>query len=58
MNKKEIDAPTLVLIIIIMMAIINGLTSCKSSKTVYELKNGWSQMPTKSEITGWNYTSK
>ena len=28
MNAKKIDTPTLILIVILMMGLINGLTSC------------------------------
>ena len=57
MNKKEIDAPTLVLIIILMMALINGLTSCSTAK-VYKIKDQWSAAPKTSSATGWSYSKK
>jgi hypothetical protein len=58
MNKKEIDAPTLVLIIIIMMAIINGLTSCASNRIVYQQDldgKVWKTHSTISAMTGYKY---
>jgi hypothetical protein len=58
MNTNKIDTPTLILIMILMMALINGLMSCTSSRTVYQIKNGWAPHPTKSSATGWTYTSE
>ena len=57
MNTSKLKTEQLILIIIIMMALINGLTSCSSSK-VYKIKDGWSKMPTKSNLTGWVYENK
>jgi hypothetical protein len=58
MNKNKIDTPTLILIIIIMMGLINGLTSCTTGKAVYQTKIGWQSMPSKSSATGWTYKDK
>jgi hypothetical protein len=58
MNTNKIDTPTLILIMILMMALINGMMSCTSTKVVYQVKNGWSKMPTRSTSTGWVYDGK
>jgi hypothetical protein len=42
MNTNKIDTPTLILIIILMMALINGLTSCSTRQIAHT--------PTKREI--------
>jgi hypothetical protein len=42
MNTNKIDAPTLILIIVLMMALINGLTSCSTRQITHT--------PTKREI--------
>jgi len=57
MKKNEIDTQTLVLIMFLLMALINGLMSCTTSK-VYRYKEGWSTTPTRSSITGWKYEAK
>jgi hypothetical protein len=55
MKKNEIDTPTLILIMFLLMALINGLTSCKTSE-VYRIKQDkWSYAPVKSSVTGWTY---
>jgi hypothetical protein len=58
MNNNKIDTPTLILIMILMMALINGLMSCTNTKIVYQVKNTWTPRPTKSSVTGWTYTSE
>ena len=42
MDTNKIDTPTLILIVILMMALINGLMSCTSTKIAHT--------PTKREI--------
>ena len=42
MNTNKIDTPTLILIIVLMMALINGLTSCSTRQITHT--------PTKREI--------
>jgi len=56
-ESNEIDVRTLILIIIAIMALINGLTSCTTSK-VYRIKDKWSTAPERSSVTGWVYESK
>jgi len=56
--SDKIDTPTLILIVILMMGLINGLMSCTSSRTVYQVENGWKPGPTKSSATGWTYTNE
>jgi len=58
MNTKKIDTPTLILIVILMMGLINGLMSCTSSKAVYQIDSKWKPMPRNSATTGWVYTEK
>jgi hypothetical protein len=59
MNTNKIDTPTLILIIILMMGLINGLTSCTTGKVTYQMKNNeWKPMPAKSSVTGWTYKGK
>jgi hypothetical protein len=58
MNNNKIDTPTLILIMFLMMALINGLMSCTSTRTVYQVKNTWTPRPTKSSATGWTYTDE
>jgi hypothetical protein len=58
MNTNKIDTPTLILIMFILMALINGLMSCTSSRAVYQIKDEWTPRPTKSSVTGWTYTSE
>ena len=58
MNTNKIDTPTLILIMILMMALINGLMSCTNTKIVYQIKDKWTPHPTKSSITGWTYTDE
>ena len=36
MKQQKIDPPTLILIIILIMALINGLTSCTTSRVTYQ----------------------
>ena len=58
MKKNEIDTPTLILIMFLLMSLINGLMSCKTS-AVYRIKdNKWSTAPTRSNVTGWIYEAK
>lgn len=54
-STNKIDTPTLLLIVVVMMALISSMMSCTSTKAVYHLKEGWSQMPVKSTVTGWTY---
>jgi hypothetical protein len=58
MNKNEIDTPTLIIIMFLLMALINGLMSCTTSK-VYRIKEDkWSHAPIRSAVTGWKYEVK
>jgi hypothetical protein len=57
MKKNQIDTQTLILIMFLLMALINGLMSCTSSK-VYRYKEGWSTAPIRSNVTGWIYEVK
>jgi len=58
MKKNEIDTPTLIVIMFLMMALINGLMGCTTSK-VYRIKdNKWSNAPVRSTVTGWTYDVK
>jgi len=58
MNTNKLKTEHLILIMILMMALINGLMSCSTgSKIVYEIKDGWKPHPIKSSVTGWTYTS-
>lgn len=59
MNTNKIDTPTLILIIIMMMALINGLMSCSTSTRItYQVEGKWTPGPTKSSVTGWTYTNE
>jgi len=58
MNNNKIDTPTLILIMILMMALINGLMSCTSTRTVYQVEDKWTPGHTKSSVTGWTYTNE
>ena len=59
MNKNEIDTPTLIVIVFLLMALINGLMSCTTSKASFKIKDdNWSHAPAKSTITGWKYKIK
>jgi len=59
MNTKKIDTQTLILIIILLMGLINGITSCTTSEVVYQRGNGsFKPMSKKSETTGWSYVKK
>ena len=58
MDTSKLKTEQLILIIILMMALINGMMSCTSTKVVYQVKNGWSKMPTRSTSTGWVYNRK
>lgn len=53
--SDKIDTPTLFLIVVVMIALISSMTSCTSTKVVYQKGEGWGPMSTKSTVTGWNY---
>lgn len=56
MDTNKIDTPTLIVIVILMMGLINGMMSCTSTKAaVYQSGSEWKPMPVKSSITGWTY---
>ena len=57
-QSNEIDVRTLILIIITIMALINGLMSCTTSKAVYRIGNDWKPANAKSELTGWSRLTK
>jgi hypothetical protein len=55
MDTNKIDTPTLIVIVILMMGLINGLMSCKTVYLKDSQTNKWSSQPKKSQVTGWNY---
>jgi len=57
MKKNQIDTQTLILIIFLLMALINALTSCAASK-IDRYEGGWSPAPKKSNTTNWIYQVK
>jgi len=58
MDTSKLKTEQLILIIILMMALINGLMSCTSTRVEYQVGNKWTPGPTKSSATGWTYTSE
>lgn len=57
MDTNKIDTPTLIVIVILMMGLINGLMSCKTVYLKDSQTNKWSSQPKKSQATGWNYSN-
>lgn len=57
MKENKVDTLTLIVITFLLMALINGLMSCKTI-AVYRIKESWSAAPIKSNITGWTYELK
>jgi hypothetical protein len=53
--SDKIDTPTLLLIVIIMIALLNSLTSCTGTKIVYHKGSEWQPMGSRSAVTGWSY---
>ena len=56
MDTNKIDTPTLIVIVILMMGLINGLMSCKTVYLKNSQTNKWTCQPKKSAVTGWTYT--
>jgi hypothetical protein len=58
MNTNKLTTEQLILIIIIMMGLINGMTSCTSTKPVYQQDQDgivWKTGPKTSTVTGYTY---
>jgi len=58
MDTNKIDTPTLIVIVILMMGLINGLMSCTSSRSVYQQDQEgivWKTGPKVSTVTGYKY---
>ena len=49
------DTIKLIVAMIVVLALLSGMTSCSSTKTVYRIGNGWEKAPTKSTMTGIVY---
>jgi hypothetical protein len=55
MDTNKLTTSQLFLIVVIMMALISSMTSCTSTKVVYQKGEGWGPMSSKSTVTGWSY---
>jgi hypothetical protein len=58
MNTNKIDTPTLIVIVILMMGLINGMMSCTSTRSVYQQDQDgivWKMGPKVSTVTGYKY---
>ena len=56
MNTNKLTTGQLIVIVFLMMALINGLMSCTSTKPVYQQDQDgivWKVGPKTSEMTGW-----
>jgi hypothetical protein len=58
MDTNKIDTPTLIVIVILMMSLINGMMSCTSSRPIYQQDQDgivWKTGPKTSTVTGYPY---
>jgi len=55
MDTNKLTTSQLLLIVIIMIALINSMMSCTSTKVVYQKGSDWQPMSSKSAVTGWTY---